>query len=97
MESGDKNDSKAFLFSLDKKEKYNIENEGFNAIKCGDWGFYFKDLISIPYDSFLSNNKGWANKSNIKKFKNLSKGTDLTNGLERFKYKEVEVYQINYY
>ena len=97
-----KNDSKAFLFSLDKKEKYNIDNNGLEAITClKDWGFCFTGAISIPlnksygYDCFLKNNLGWANPQKIN-FKNINKGTDLTNGLERFRYKEVEVYQIIY-
>ena len=47
------------------------------------------------YDGFLKNNLDWANPNKIN-YKNINKGTDLTNGLERFRYKEVEVYQIIY-
>ena len=97
-----KNDTKAFLFSLDKKEKYNNNNNGLKAITCLDsWWFCFTEAISLPlnknygYDGFLKNNLDWANPNKIN-YKNINKGTDLTNGLERFRYKEVEVYQIIY-
>ena len=85
-----KMDNDAFIFSLDKKQIFNVI-KGKNAIGCfNDLGPVFLGGFKI-YDNFF-NDGGCSFTRGINY--NLNRDYELTNGEESFKVNEIEAYEI---
>ena len=89
--STEKLDNDAFLFSLDKRQIYNLI-KGKNAIGCySGFGPIFSGGFKI-FDDFFKNG-GCIFVDKEKNYK-LSQNNELTGGEEKFKINEIEVYEI---
>ena len=89
--STEKFDNDAFLFSLDKRQIYNLI-KGKNAIGCySDFGPIFSGGFKI-FDDFFKNG-GCIFVDKEKNYK-LSQNNELTGGEEKFEINEIEVYEI---
>ena len=86
------NDDKCFLFSLDKKEKYNITDPS-GATKYGDTYFRFGNVALQIQDKCTMNNLNYVN--NNGRFKTLPIKNGINGGKRNFIVNCYEVYKIN--
>ena len=86
-------DNKAFLFSLDKKEKYNITNEN-NAtfLNKGNY-FEFGDRALCIYNSCTTNRNNFVSKNS---FQTVPKDYEINGGEHNFTVYSYEVYLLEY-
>ena len=86
-------DNKAFLFSLDRKEKYNITNENnANYLDRGD-SFCFGDVALRLYNNCTSNKSNYVSNSSFDK---VPANYAINGGEQYFTVSSYEVYQIEY-
>ena len=86
-------DNKAFLFSLDRKEKYNITNENYaNRLESGS-NFYFGDAALHIYNNCTSNKSNYVSNSY---FTTVPANYAINGGEQCFTVLSYEVYQIEY-
>ena len=86
-------DNKAFLFSLDRKEKYNITNENCaNYLYSGD-SFYFGSAALCIYNNCTSNKSNFVSNS---RFDTVPANYAINGGEPNFTVLSYEVYQIEY-
>ena len=86
-------DSKAFLFSLDKKEKYNITNEN-NAIYLSSGKYFaFGNTALCISTNCISGNYNSVNNSS---FETVPPNYGINGGYNSFTVSYYEVYQIEY-
>ena len=83
---------KDFVFSLDLNKKYNYSGSGTTTIGDLNYGFTFGNLRTSEVDICFDNeslNDGISNSS-----PSFKTNKELNNGNEKFRTKEIEVYQI---
>ena len=86
-------DNKAFLFSLDRKEKYNITNENHaNKFESGN-RFYFGGAALCIYNNCTSNKSNYV--SNYS-FETVPQNNAINGGETYFTVSSYEVYQVEY-
>ena len=86
-------DNKAFLFSLDRKEKYNITNENYaNCLESG-YSFYFGSAALRLYNNCTSNKSNYVGTSS---FTTVPANYAINGGEQNFQVSSYEVYQIEY-
>ena len=86
-------DNKAFLFSLDRKEKYNITNE--NCANCLNSGgsFYFGNAALHIYNNCTSNKSNYVATNS---YTTVPANYAINGGEHNFTVSSYEVYQIEY-
>ena len=86
-------DNKAFLFSLDRKEKYNITNE--NCANCLNSGgsFYFGNAALHIYNNCTSNKSNYVATNS---YTTVPANYAINGGEHHFTVSSYEVYQIEY-
>ena len=83
-------DNDAFIFSLNKKKIYN-NIRGKNAIEChSDYGPSFSGGFMVNDNAFTNGGKTFSKGLNFE----TNQDYELTNGIETFTIKEIEVYEI---
>ena len=86
------NDNKSFLFSLDKKEKYNITGPQ-NATYYDDNSFFFGSAALRLYNNCTSNQNNYvANNA----FSTVPQNCGINGGQQHFTVFSYEIYQIEY-
>ena len=86
-------DNKAFLFSLDRKEKYNITNENYaNRLDSGS-DFYFGSAALCIYNNCTSNKSNYVDRYS---FETVPQNFAINGGEQYFTVSSYEVYQIEY-
>ena len=86
-------DNKAFLFSLDRKEKYNITDENYaNYLSSGN-SFYFGSAALILYNNCTSNKRNFVTSHS---FTTVPANYAINGGEQHFTVSSYEVYQIEY-
>ena len=86
-------DNKAFLFSLDRKEKYNITNESSANYLDNENSFWFGSAALRIYNNCTSNKSNYvANHS----FETVPKNNGMNGGEGTFTVSSYEVYQLEY-
>jgi hypothetical protein len=86
-------DNKAFLFSLDRKEKYNITNENYaNRLESGS-NFYFGDADLRLYNNCTSNKSNYVASYS---YTTVPANNAINGGEQNFTVLSYEVYQIEY-
>ena len=83
---------KDFVFSLDSNKKYNYSGRGNTTVGDITYGFAFGDSRTFEVDICFRNqslNEGISNSS-----PSFKTNKELNNGNEKFRTKEIEVYQI---
>jgi len=86
-------DNKAFLFSLDRKEKYNITNENYaNCLGSGS-SFYFGSGALHIYNNCTSNKSNYVSNSS---FETVPQNYAINGGEQYFTVSSYEVYQVEY-
>ena len=83
---------KDFIFSLDSNKKYNYSGSGCTTIGDITYGFAFGNSRTRAVDICFNNeslNEGISNSSD-----SFKTNKELNNGNEKFRTKEIEVYQI---
>ena len=88
-------DSKAFLFSLDKKEKYNITSEvNANYLESGS-SFFFGSAALRLYNNCTSHKNNYVSNSS---FNTIPNNWDIIGGQgdNKFTVSSYEVYQVEY-
>ena len=83
---------KDFVFSLDLNKKYNYSGSGYTTVGDITYGFAFGDYRTSAVDICFNNkslNDGISNSS-----PSFKTNKELNNGNEKFRTKEIEVYQI---
>ena len=86
-------DSKCFLFSLDKKEKYNITEENYATYLQGNDNFYFGSATLRLYNNCTSNQSNYVSDSS---FSTVPQNYGINGGEQNFTVSSYEVYQIEY-
>ena len=86
-------DNKAFLFSLDRKEKYNITNENNANYLYNENYFYFGNVALILYNKCTSNKSNYVADSS---FNTVPQNYAINGGERYFTVSSYEVYQIEY-
>jgi hypothetical protein len=96
--SGSKNDTQSFLFSVDKQTKYPIVNSYGSAICCNSsYGPIFGNGHTIcVYDNSNSNTSSYVRSANAYNIPNGANGSHsiLTDGNNNFQTTEIEVYLV---
>jgi hypothetical protein len=87
-----KKDPLSFIFSLDRKKKFNLKNNNNRAIHTKSSIIYFGNADFCLYKNFLTENSGWCN-ADIRYFEANSK--DLSDQ-EHFIVQEFELYQVSF-
>ena len=86
-------DNKCFLFSLDKKEKYNITDDNnvtyLDSYRC----FLFGDVALLISNNCTSNKNNYLD---ISSFTTVSQNYDINDDEQNFTVSSYEVYQIEY-
>ena len=86
-------DNKAFLFSLDRKEKYNITNENCaNYLESGG-DFYFGSAALCIYNNCTSNKSNFVATNS---YTTVPANNAINGGEQNFTVSSYEVYQIEY-
>ena len=86
-------DNKAFLFSLDRKEKYNITNENCaNYLESGG-DFYFGSAALVLYNNCTSNKSNFVDNNS---YTTVPANYAINGGERNFTVSSYEVYQIEY-
>ena len=86
-------DNKAFLFSLDRKEKYNITDENnANRLDSGSY-FYFGSAALLIYNNCTSNKSNYVDNNT---FTTVPANNAINGGEYNFTVSSYEVYQIEY-
>ena len=85
-------DDKCFIFSLDKKEKYNITNSN-NATYCEDSDFYFGSAALRIYNNCTSNQNNYVSGCS---FSTVPQNYGINGGEQYFTVSSYEVYQLEY-
>ena len=86
-------DNKAFLFSLDRKEKYNITNENYaNKLVSGS-SFWFGSAALRLYNNCTSNKSNYVATCS---FDTVPANYAINGGENNFTVSSYEVYQIEY-
>ena len=85
-------DNKAFLFSLDKKEKYKITNENYANYLSNGSSFYFGNAALRLYNNCTSNKNNYACNNRF----DVPTNYDFIGGDNHFTVSSYEVYQIEY-
>ena len=86
------NDNKAFLFSLDKKEKYNITSPQYATYYTDD-EFYFGGSALNLYDGCTSSQKNYVSDHS---FSTVPQNYEINGGEHHFTVSCYEIYQIEY-
>ena len=89
-QESDKKDPLSFIFSLDRKKKYNLKNNNNRAIHTKSYIIYFGNADFCLNKNFLTENSGWCN-TETRYFEANSK--DLSDQ-EHFIVQEFELYQV---
>ena len=90
--NGWRKNPKDFVFSLDLNKKYNYSGSGYTTVGDITYGFAFGNSRTNEVDICFNNeslNKGISNSS-----RSFKTNKELNNGNEKFRTKEIEVYQI---
>ena len=87
------NDNKAFLFSLDKKEKYNITIPQFAAYYSKKDFFQFGGYALRIYNNCMSNQNNLIDSGG---FRNVPSNYGINFGEQYFRVSSFEVYQLEY-
>ena len=91
--NGYSKDNKAFLFSLDRKEKYKITDENYaNCLSSGN-SFYFGGGTLTLYNNCTSKNDNFVTNSN---FESVPENYGINGGEHKFTVSSYEVYQVEY-
>ena len=86
-------DNKAFLFSLDRKEKYNITNENYaNCLGSGS-SFHFGSAALVLYNNCTSNKSNFVDNNS---YTTVPANYAINGGERNFTVSSYEVYQIEY-
>ena len=86
-------DNKAFLFSLDRKEKYNITNENYANFLSSGSNFFFGGAALCIYNNCTSNKSNYVSNSS---FTTVPANYAINGGEQYFTVSSYEVYQIEY-
>ena len=90
---GGQQDNSAFIFSLDKLKIYNvIKDENCAVYWNSNWGPLFAGGWTVVDNKFFTK-ECWSNPKNS--YYQIPEDYDYNGGEQRYKIKEVEVYQIN--
>ena len=87
-------DDKAFVFSLDKKKKYEILNPEYaTGFGSGSWwGFGYNNNAIVIFDKCTSNKRNYVENKTY----NIKEEYELNNGEHFFTVKSFEIYYIDY-
>ena len=86
-------DNKAFLFSLDRKEKYNVTSENYaNCLSSGS-GFYFGNVALCIFNNCTSNKNNSVDRVF---FETVPQNYAINGGEKNFTVSSYEVYQVEY-
>ena len=89
-------DSSAFIFSIDKRKKYNLKNSSCSCSICGDpnhFAFGGGHDLTI-WDNFTTNNN--SKDYGYNHSYSMDEKYELTGGKNSFYVKELEVYEIDF-
>ena len=86
-------DNKAFLFSLDRKEKYNITDENYANYLSSGSNFYFGGAALRLYNNCTSNKSNYVG---INSYTTVPANYAINGGEQYFTVSSYEVYQIEY-
>ena len=86
-------DNKAFLFSLDKKEKYKITNENYANYLGSGSSFYFGSAALYICNNCTSNKSNYVDNSS---FETVPQNYAINGGEKNFTVSSYEVYQVEY-
>ena len=87
-------DSKCFLFSLDRKEKYNISNDNYANYLEGSSSFLFGNVDLRIYNNCTSNQSSYL--GNSSSYFKTPQNYGINGGEQYFTVSNYEVYQIEY-
>ena len=86
-------DNKAFLFSLDRKEKYNITNENYANYLSSGSNFFFGNAALRLYNNCTSNKSNYVDNHS---YTTVPANYAINGGEYNFTVSSYEVYQIEY-
>ena len=87
----DKKDPLSFIFSLDRKKKYNLKNNNNRAIHTKEYIIYFGNADFCLGERFLTNDSGWCNKYGY-----FETDGQLLSDNEYYTVQEFELYEISF-